>query len=209
MTPDRWFADAAEVGLGTEVELIAVETALFAARGLPRCLYLSVNLSPTTLQSGLLPGLLAASGWPPERLVIEITEHTPVEDYGSLEECLAELRAPGFRLAVDDAGAGYASFRHILGLRPEYIKLDRALIDGIDTDPARRALVSAVVTFGREVGAGVIAEGVETSGELQAARGLGVAAAQGYFLGRPATVGAGWGPRRGYDPGGNGDRREG
>ena len=208
MTPDRWFAVAAEVGLGTELELLAVETALAAAQGLPPHLYLSVNLSPTTLRSGRLPGLLAASGWPPERLVVEITEHTRVEDYGSLEGCLAELRAPGFRLAVDDAGAGYASFRHILGLRPEYIKLDRALVDGIDTDPARRALVSAVVTFGDEVGASVIAEGIETSGELQSARRLGVAAGQGYLLGRPAPVGAGWSARV-PGPGGNGDGREG
>jgi PAS domain S-box-containing protein len=191
-TPDCWFADAAEVGLGPELELLAVETALDAACGLPPGLHLSVNLSPATLRTGRLPGLLATSGWPPERLVVEITEHAPVEDYGSLLGCMAELRGPGFRLAVDDAGAGYASFRHILGLRPEYIKLDRALIDGIDTDPARRALVSAVVTFGLDVGATVIAEGIETAGELEWARQLGVMAGQGYLIGRPAAAGPHW-----------------
>jgi PAS domain S-box-containing protein len=194
--PDLWFADAAEVGLGTELELLAVETALEAARLLPPDLQLAVNLSPTTLRCDRLPELLQGSGWPPDRVVIEVTEHVRVEDYGSLAICIDALRARGVQLAVDDAGAGYASFRHILGLRPDFIKLDRALIGGLDTDPARRALVAAVVTFGREVGAQVIAEGVETPAELRAVRQLGVGAAQGYCVGRPAAAAAGWGPSR-------------
>jgi PAS domain S-box-containing protein len=190
--PDVWFADAAEVGLSAELELFAIEVALEQARQLPPHLYVSVNLSPATLYSPRLLQLVQRSRWQPARLVVEITEHVSIEDYGPLAQRIDELRSLGLRLAVDDAGAGYASFRHILGLSPDYIKLDRALIDGMDDDPARRALVSAVVTFGREVSAVVVAEGIETPAELRTARLLDVDAAQGYFIGRPAPAGPEW-----------------
>ena len=91
----------------------------------------------------------------------------------------------GVRLAVDDAGAGFASFRHILRLCPEYIKLDRTLIENIAEDPARRALAAAVVLFALEMGSAVVAEGVETLAELRTAQTLGIDAAQGFLLGRP------------------------
>jgi PAS domain S-box-containing protein len=191
-SPDRWFADAADVGLSTELELLAIEIALEAATGLPPHLYLSVNVSPHTVCTDRLSELLSSSSRRPTELVVEITEHVSVEDYSALERCLERLRALGLRLAVDDAGAGYASFRHILGLSPDYIKLDRALIDGMDGDPARRALVSAVVTFGREVSAAVVAEGIETPGELRTARLLDVDAAQGFLIGRPEAAGPEW-----------------
>jgi PAS domain S-box-containing protein len=191
--PDRWFADAVEVGLGPELDLLAVELALLAAPRLPSQVYLSVNVSPQTICSDRLTEMLRNAPVRCDRLVVEITEHESVEDYELLGRCLDALRAGGLRLAVDDAGAGYASFRHILGLRPDYIKLDRALIDGMDGDPARRALVSAVVTFGREVSATVVAEGIETPAELRTARLLDVDAAQGFLIGRPAPPGPGWG----------------
>jgi PAS domain S-box-containing protein len=192
-TPDRWFADAYEVGLGQELELLAIERALDEARWLPPHLYLSVNLSPSMLCSERLADVLTNRAWKPTRLVLEITEHVSVDDYSALAHAIEEFRVLGLRLAVDDAGAGYASFRHILGLSPDYIKLDRALIDGMDADPARRALVSAVVKFGREVNAAVVAEGIETPAELRTARLLDVDAAQGYFIGRPAPAGD-WAP---------------
>ncbi|MDQ1700877.1 MAG: hypothetical protein QOF57_129, partial [Frankiaceae bacterium] len=91
------------------------------------------------------------------------------------------------RLAVDDAGAGFASFRHVVQLRPDQIKLDRDLVSGIDTDPARRALASAVVLFSLEVGAGVIAEGVETEAELDVCQSLSIDAAQGFYIAPPAA----------------------
>jgi PAS domain S-box-containing protein len=194
-SPDQWFADAHEVGLGLELELLAVERALAEARWLPPHLYLSVNLSPESVCSERLATILADGGWKPTQLVLEITEHVSVEDYRPLESSIRQLRGLGLRLAVDDAGAGYASFRHILGLRPDYIKLDRALIDGMDADPARRALVSAVVRFGREVDAAVVAEGIETPAELRTARLLDVDAAQGYFIGKPAPAGPDWAVR--------------
>jgi PAS domain S-box-containing protein len=190
--PDRWFAEAGEVGLGPELELLAVEVALAAAPRLPAHLYLSVNLSPGTICTTRLGEVLWNAPVRPGRLVVEITEHESVEDYDVLGRCIDELRGRGLRLAIDDAGAGYASFRHILGLSPDYIKLDRALIDGMDRDPARRALVSAVVTFGREVSAAVVAEGIETAAELRTARLLDVDAAQGFLIGRPSPAGPDW-----------------
>ena len=186
--PDQWFRDAADAGLGTELELLAVEKALHGAQYLPPGLYVSVNVSPQTLLSGRLPRLLDESLWPTSRLVLEITEHVSVDDYAELLPFVDELRALGARVAVDDAGAGYASFRHILRLRPDYIKLDRTLVDGLDVDPAKRALAGAFVTFGHEVGATVVAEGIESEQELRAAGALGIQSAQGYHLGRPAPV---------------------
>ncbi|MGN6299844.1 MAG: EAL domain-containing protein [Angustibacter sp.] len=186
--PDRWFRDAASVGLGTELELLAVQKALHGAQHLPAGLYVSVNVSPQTLLSGRLVALLDESLWPTSRLVLEITEHVSVDDYAELLPYVDEVRGRGARVAVDDAGAGYASFRHILRLCPDFIKLDRTLVDGLDHDPAKRALAGAFVTFGREMGATVVAEGIESEQELQAAGALGIQSAQGYHLGRPAPV---------------------
>jgi PAS domain S-box-containing protein len=152
VAPDRIFADAASVGLGVELELLAIEEALLEGRQLPRDVYVSVNVSPHTVLSGQLERVLSASGWDPRRLIIEITEHVSVADYDCVNAALSPLRVQGIRLAVDDAGAGYASFQHILKLRPDFIKLDRGLVAGIESDPAQRALVAAVATFARDVG---------------------------------------------------------
>lgn len=130
----------------------------------------------------------ALQGAPLARLLLEVTEHSSIGDYGLLSEALAQLRKAGLRLAVDDAGSGYASFRHILKLRPDIIKLDQSLIRGIDHDPGSRALAAALITFARETGSCVIAEGVETEDELAALRVLGVGTAQGYLLGRPGSL---------------------
>ncbi|HET8614679.1 MAG TPA: EAL domain-containing protein [Actinomycetales bacterium] len=192
-TPDVWFARAAEVGLGVELELVALSTALESAHLLPDHIYLSINLSPDALADPRVAALLQDGRWPCRQLVIEVTEHVSVTDYASLAHTVAALRQLGVRIAVDDAGAGYASFRHILKLHPDYIKLDRALIDGIDRDAAKRALAGAFVAFGDELDILIIAEGVETAAELSAARALGVHAAQGFHTGRPRPPGETWG----------------
>jgi PAS domain S-box-containing protein len=193
VAPDRIFADAASVGLGVELELLAIEEALLEGRQLPRDVYVSVNVSPHTVLSGQLERVLSASGWDPRRLIIEITEHVSVADYDCVNAALSPLRVQGIRLAVDDAGAGYASFQHILKLRPDFIKLDRGLVAGIESDPAQRALVAAVATFARDVGAQIIAEGIETQCELAAAEQLGLSCAQGYYIARPTPVVSTWG----------------
>jgi PAS domain S-box-containing protein len=192
--PDRWFDDAASVGLGVELELAALTSVLRGAPELPEALYVSVNLSPSALADDALLPILGESGWPLSRLVIEITEHVSVKDYDALRATIESLREQGARLAVDDAGAGYASFRHILRLAPDYIKLDRTLIDGMESDPAQRALVNAVGAFASEIGAVVIAEGIETAAELALCHQMGVGAAQGYYIARPARLSPSWGP---------------
>ena len=191
-TPQDWFADAAAVGLGADLELRALDLALKAASSLPEQLYVSVNLSPQTLLRQEATEILTRSAMPPARIVVEVTEQTPVEDYERLIRALGPLRDAGVRIAVDDAGAGYACFRHILCLEPDVIKLDRTLIAGIDTDPARRALAGAVATFAHDVGATLVAEGIERPGEIEAVLALGIDAGQGYLLGRPSTAATDW-----------------
>ncbi len=116
-----------------------------------------------------------------------MTEHTAIGDYAAIQARLGVLRAQGFRVAVDDAGSGFASLNHILQLHPDIIKLDSGLIRDIDRDPAKRALATALVTFAQELGAELVAEGVETIEEFQTVRRLGISKIQGYLLGRPQT----------------------
>ncbi|KQT61692.1 hypothetical protein ASG52_02135 [Methylobacterium sp. Leaf456] len=184
--PDLWFAEAAEVGLGEELEFLAVDRALAGLDALAPSLTLTVNLSPAAIMSPRLPAVFA--GAPLERVVVELTEHVGVESYEALRQALAPLRARGLRLAIDDVGAGHATFRHVLDLAPEYIKLDMSLIRGIDRDAARRALAESITTYGRRTGCDVVAEGIETEAEFAALRDLGITCAQGYLLGRPVPL---------------------
>ncbi|WP_293229916.1 EAL domain-containing protein [Paludibacterium sp.] len=130
------------------------------------------------------------AGFPLDRLMLEVTEHTSVDDYVQIAAALKPLRDSGLKLAVDDAGAGYASFRHILKLQPDVIKLDVSLIRQIDSDTGCRALAGALIRFAEETGSKIVAEGVETVEELRALRELQVNKAQGYLLGRPALIDA-------------------
>ena len=182
-TPDGWFSDAASVKLGIDLELACAQTALdtMGRPDLPGLL--SVNLSPDALLSPLCGPLLAQVDR--SHLIIEITEHAPVEDYAALHKALAPHRDAGALVAIDDAGAGYASFRHILRLTPTFIKVDMGLIRDIDTDPVRQALITALSTVADTAGARLIAEGIETQAELDTLFELGVTLAQGYLLCRP------------------------
>jgi len=184
-TPDLWFQEASRVGLGHALETRAIERALMLDGGLRRGVYVACNVSPEVVLSGALPEALCCGEL--SRIVLEITEHSTVEDYLQLERVLRPLRDRGMRVSVDDAGAGHSSFRHILRLRPEYIKLDMSLTRDIDHDHARRALAAALIGFARETGSELIAEGVETAAELATLRELGVHKGQGYLLGRPAS----------------------
>ena len=121
----------------------------------------------------------------PERLVVELTEHALVEDYERLRALLSRLRSLGVRIAVDDAGSGISSLRHIVTIAPEIVKLDRSLISRLDDDGPRRALGEAMVQFATKIGAVLIAEGIERAEERQACVELGIHFGQGYLLGRP------------------------
>jgi EAL domain-containing protein (putative c-di-GMP-specific phosphodiesterase class I) len=191
-TPDVWFAAADTVGRGIELESLALITALNKAHALPESLYVALNVSPAMLVDAQLLPLLAASSFPLNRLVLEVTEHTSVSDYGPIVAARQALRQHGIRVSVDDAGAGYASLRHIVTLAPDLIKIDRSLICGVDKDYVRRSMVGAVVMFALQSGASVIAEGVETHGELAVLREDGVDQAQGYLIARPSTDARDW-----------------
>jgi EAL domain-containing protein (putative c-di-GMP-specific phosphodiesterase class I)/PAS domain-containing protein len=185
-TPDLWFAAAKRFGCGVELELSAVRRALAGLDALPADVYVAVNVSPETLVCDALHALI--SQVPARRIVIELTEHARVGDYGPLKAALAGFKSQGGRLAIDDAGAGYSSFQHILELRPDIIKLDRSLTMGVDVNPVRYALASALVAFAASLGARICAEGIETASELTALQQLGVEYGQGYFLGTPASL---------------------
>jgi EAL domain-containing protein (putative c-di-GMP-specific phosphodiesterase class I) len=185
-TPDVWFSEAKEVGLGIELELHAIRLALMGLSALPNDVYLAINSSPETISSGALRDALHDIDF--DRVVIEITEHDQIADYTSLLSQLKLLRAQGARVAIDDAGAGYSSMKHILNIEPDLIKLDISLTRDIDRDPKRRALASALIAFAHETGSVIVAEGVETEAELKALQALGVHRAQGYFLARPLPL---------------------
>jgi EAL domain-containing protein (putative c-di-GMP-specific phosphodiesterase class I) len=185
--PDECIAEAHDVGLGVELEFLALTEAVRtfdATTG-----YLAVNLSPAALRSAALQRFVAHSRHA-DRLVLELTEHAVIEDYESIVDVIAQFRLHGTKVAVDDAGAGFASMRHITDLRPDIVKLDRSIIDNVDGDAARYALVGSLVTFATGIGATVVAEGIERQQELEACRALGVHSGQGYLLGRPAATSA-------------------
>jgi EAL domain-containing protein (putative c-di-GMP-specific phosphodiesterase class I) len=177
------FLDAHALGLGAELELAAVRLALDAHDRLPDDLYLAINASPALLGGDELIPLLA--GHPRRPLVIELTEHQAVEDYFSLGRSLESLREHGIRVAIDDVGSGFSSFRHVTRVNPEILKLDRSLVCGIDDDPVRQSLAAAIVAFAADVGAVVVSEGIESEAELSCLRELAVGLGQGFFLGRP------------------------
>ena len=179
--PDVCFAEAHSIGLGDRLELLALSG---AAVHLPHmCGYVAMNVSPATLLTPACTALLAAL--PLGRIVLELSEHDPVEDYDVLMAVLGPLRAQGMRLAIDDVGAGFSSLRHIVLTAPDVIKLDRSIVDGVSTDPVLTTLVGSLVDFGHGCGAHVVAEGIETAADAAALLGLGVDYGQGWHFGRP------------------------
>ncbi len=185
-TPDAWFDEAWTVGRGVDLELAALASALDGLRDLPEGTFLAVNISPQTVVSPRLRTELA--GLPAERLVLEVPERAPVEDQYALGQSLEFLRALGVRLAADDAGAGFDSLSNILELKPDIIKFDVALTRDVDTDPLRQSLAASMVSFADQFGAMVIAEGIETEGELSTLRDIGFGHGQGYHLARPGPL---------------------
>ena len=184
--PDKAFAAAAQSGLGIPLELLAVRQALRRLPDLPDGSWLAVNLSAEALLDGQVRDtLLAHAG---RHLTIEVTEHTQVTDYAALRDALHPLRLAGIRLSVDDAGAGYAGLHHILRLQPDLIKLDMSLVRDVDTDPVKAALARSLTDFAVQTGASLIAEGIETAGELACLTDIGVTYGQGYHLGRPDNL---------------------
>ena len=192
-TPDVWFAEAAEVGLQLDLEIAAVEAALETLPALAPTMFLSVNVSPETIVCPRFLRTILGTGLG-EQIVVEVTEHAPIADYDAVNAAMDRLRAHGVRLAVDDAGAGFASLQHIVRLAPDLIKIDGELTRNVDSDRSRRALTSALIAFAHETGATIVAEGLETNDQIETLRELGVRIGQGFQLGRPTPLptAAGW-----------------
>jgi len=186
--PDSWFSEARATGQSLELNRLAFTMALAHVSDLPDHAYLSVNAGPElVLDPSFGADLVAAHSSCLPRLVIEITEYEHISDYEAVNKALQPLRALGARIAVDDAGSGYASLIHILELRPDIIKIDRELLTDLDGDSARRSLVTALVLLAVDLGATVTGEGVETAQQMAALELLAVDCAQGYHLARPVT----------------------
>jgi len=183
--PETAFAEAASVGLGLDLERVTLHAAMAASEALPSSAWLNLNASPELIMAG---GVMASQPYQPgRRLVLEITEHSVIADYPVFLEAVAALGFP-VDLAVDDAGAGFASLRHILELRPALVKLDRSLVAGLETDKVRQAMIVGLRHFSRATGCRLVAEGIETEAELAALRDLDIHLGQGYLLGRPLPV---------------------
>jgi EAL domain-containing protein (putative c-di-GMP-specific phosphodiesterase class I) len=185
--PDVWFAAAAQAGMAAELEALAIHKALAAVPSLPANTFLTVNVSPHLLGSGPVQDALATR---PDlhRLVVELTEHTPVDDLAVLRRQTEKLRERGALIALDDAGSGYSGLQQLAAVRPQLVKLDRSMVADADTDPVRMALAEMVGEFAGRIDAWLLAEGIETPGELAAFAHLGVPLAQGWLLGRPSPT---------------------
>lgn len=187
VSPYDRFGQAKAVGLGPDLELATLQASLVAAKGLARSAWLSLNASPELILARQPLGKLLRSAR--RRVVLEVTEHAEILNYEAFRAAVADL-GPKVELAVDDAGAGFASLRHILELRPAYVKLDRWLIASVESDEARQAMIVGLQHFARVTGCLLIAEGVETPDELAVLRTMEISLAQGYLLGRPTGSGS-------------------
>jgi EAL domain-containing protein (putative c-di-GMP-specific phosphodiesterase class I) len=183
--PERWFAAAAAVGLGVELELAAVRAALARLPRLPADLFLSVNVSPGTVGAELAELIRDVD---PSRLLLEITEHNRLEEESAAFEVLREIRARGVRIGADDVGSGYAGLSQFLMLRPDLVKMDRFLTHGIDADPARQVIAGALIRIADEIGASMLAEGIETPQELATVRAARVRLGQGNYIAPPSDL---------------------
>jgi EAL domain-containing protein (putative c-di-GMP-specific phosphodiesterase class I)/ActR/RegA family two-component response regulator len=189
-TPDEWFAEAKTVGLELELERATLNSALTGLERIPSDCFLSVNLGPAALLDESILVLLGART--PERIVLELTEHAAIDDYDRLRYALLDLRAQGLRLAIDDAGAGYASLRHVLSLAPDILKIDAGVTGQVEKDRGSQALTSALVSFATAMRQLVIAEGIEHDETIEALEAIGVQYGQGFLFGKPQRLPASW-----------------
>ena len=187
-TPDVWFAAADRLGCGAQLEARVVRAAVAARRTLPAGCFLTVNVSPHLLTEPELIDELTGAG-DLSGLVLELTEHVQVEDHAQLGALLDLLRARGLTVALDDAGSGWSGLQQMALLRPELVKIDRALVDHADQDEVKLAVAELLGTYAGRLNAAVIAEGIERPEELEAFSRLGVPLGQGWLFGRP---GSGW-----------------
>jgi EAL domain-containing protein (putative c-di-GMP-specific phosphodiesterase class I) len=189
---ELWFAEAAAVGLGANLEFSALGSAAAAAAKLPPHLYVSLNISPSSCIDPRLPELFDHIELPINRIVLELTDGIPDEEYLHFISAITPLRERGLRIAIDDSQSGAGILSRMLHLRPDFIKLGRNIIGGVDHDASQYALAACMVDFAEQIGSVLVAEGVETPEELRILTELGISAGQGYLLGRPSVRPKDW-----------------
>ncbi|MEH6572530.1 MULTISPECIES: EAL domain-containing protein [Pseudoalteromonas] len=185
-TPDIWFEDAEKLGLGEALEILAIQNTLHCLDQFDEKAYITINTSPQHILSGSIDKVLQSIDC--NRIILEVTEHSPILDYQAMRTALQPLRSKGVRLAIDDVGAGYSSFQHILELEADIIKLDISLTQNINKDSRKFLLAKALCGFAKAINCSIVAEGIENQDELNTLRKLGVDNVQGYFIGRPAPI---------------------
>ena len=186
-SPDRWFADAARVDRGIDLEDIAMRSAISYFSALPPGAFLSINVGCGAVRADTCAEVIAAVD--PSRLVIELIDVGTSPEQSAAASVLSRAREAGVRLAIDDAGGGFARLSEIADLEPDFVKIDQWLVRGIDSDPVKRSLVRGLVALATELGAQTIAEGIETEAEARTVRDLGVHAGQGNLFGSPGPLG--------------------
>lgn len=185
--PNIWFSEAEKIGLGESLEMLAIKNTLKSLGRFDTSQHISINTSPDHILSGAVSKVFADIA-DCSNIVLEITEHSPVYEYQKIVSILEPLRNKGLRLAVDDVGAGYSSFKHILELQADIIKFDSSLVRDINKDCRKFVLAKALCSFAEDIGCEIIAEGVETSEEVNSLRTLGIDKVQGYYLGYPQPI---------------------
>lgn len=190
--PDKLFKVAYDADLVVTLERLCRRRAFETAAGLPEGRKLFINIEPDAvgdpeLRDIMFTTLLADAKIRPEDIVFEITERTAITDFASFRATLEYLRTLGFRIAVDDGGAGYGSLQCLAEVRPEWLKIDMSLVRGIDTDSVRRSLVASMAMFAERLGVKLVAEGIERREELEVMRDLGVEFGQGFLFCKPVT----------------------
>jgi EAL domain-containing protein (putative c-di-GMP-specific phosphodiesterase class I) len=189
---ELWFAEAAAVGLGANLEFAALGSAAAAARDLPPDLYVSLNISPTSCLDPRLPELFEHIDLPIGRVVLELTETISDEEYPQFIAAVSPLRDKGLRIAVDDTHPEAGALSRMVHLRPDFLKVGRNVIGDVDKDGIQRAMTACLVDFAAQLGTILVAEGIETVGELKVLTELGISAGQGYLLGRPSVRPQDW-----------------
>jgi EAL domain-containing protein (putative c-di-GMP-specific phosphodiesterase class I) len=189
---ELWFAEAAAVGLGANLEFSALGSAAAAAKVLPEHLFVSLNISPSSCLDPRLPELFEHIELPVSRVVLELTETVKDEEYAQFIAAINPLRDQGLRIAVDDTHSGAGALSRMVHLRPDFLKVGRNVIGDVDNDGLQRALCACLVDFAEQIGSTLVAEGIETVGELKVLTELGISAGQGYLLGRPSVRPTDW-----------------
>lgn len=189
---ELWFAEAAAVGLGANLEFSALGSAAAAAAKLPPHLYVALNISPKSCLDPRLPELFDHIELPIDRIVLELTDEIADEEYSHFISAITPLRERGLRIAIDDSHPNAGALSRMVHLRPDFIKLGRNVISGVDSDTSQHALAACLVDFAEQIGSVLVAEGVETVEELKVLTELGFSAGQGYLLGRPSVRPQDW-----------------